>query len=71
MMNIKQAKQIGERMRNLRLEKEWTQVELAKKAGINSNYYAKLERGEKKVSHEYLIKIAKAFGVSTNDISPE
>jgi len=68
-MNIKQAKQIGEKMRKFRLEKEWTQVELAKKAGINSNYYAKLERGEKKVSHEYLTKIAKAFGVGIEDIS--
>ena len=37
---------VGEAIRRARQERGWTQVELAEKAGLSSNYVARLERGE-------------------------
>lgn len=42
-----------------------TQAEVAKKAGIHVNYYARIERGEKIEPRGYIINnIAKALGVN-------
>lgn len=40
-----------------------SQVELAKKAGINANYYARIERGEVVARGDILNKIAKALEI--------
>jgi len=37
---------VGEAIRAARMERGWTQVELAESAGLSSNYVARLERGE-------------------------
>lgn len=37
---------VGEAIRRARQERGWTQVELAEKADLSSNYVARLERGE-------------------------
>jgi len=69
-MSDKTTKQIAVQLRKARLQNGLTQVELAKKAGINSNYYAKLERAEIKPSIETLEKIIKALGLKSSDIFP-
>jgi transcriptional regulator with XRE-family HTH domain len=66
----KTSKQIAEKLKQVRLQKGLTQVELANKAGINDNYYAKVERGELKPSVETLEKIIKALGVRSSAIFP-
>jgi len=66
----KTSKQIASKLKQIRLEKDLTQVELAKKAAMNSNYYSKIERSDLKPSIETLEKIIKALGVKSSDVFP-
>lgn len=59
---------IGKSLRKLRKEKGLTQVELAKKVGISSNYYARIERDEENPSLEVFKDIAKALKVKSSEI---
>jgi len=47
-----------------------SQADVADKAGINSNYYSKIERSDLKPSIDVLGKIAKALKVKSSDIFP-
>ncbi len=69
-MTDKTSQQIARRLKQVRHQKNLTQLQLAEKAGINSNYYSKIERGELKPSVETLEKIIKALGVKSSDILP-
>lgn len=42
---------------------------LAVAAGVNTNYYERIERGEENPSFEKLNKIMKAFGIKSLDVS--
>ncbi len=57
---------VGERIRNARQERGWTQVELADAAGLSSNYVARLERGELGPSLFVACKLAEAFGLNVD-----
>lgn len=69
-MNNSYAIELGNNLKGVRLKKNFTQIEVAEKAEINSNYYAKVERGEVKVSMELVSKIAKVLGVKLEEIKP-
>lgn len=69
-MSTKTTQQIGRNLRNIRDSKGMTQAEVAKKAGTNLNYYAKLERGETAASIKMLEKIVKALGSRSSDVLP-
>ena len=43
-------KQFGARVKELRLEKKWSQQELADEAGFHKNYIGMIERGERNIS---------------------
>lgn len=58
------------KIKELRKQKGFTQEALAKKAGISSNYFAKIERGTINTSVEKANKIAKALGVAVSEIFP-
>ena len=62
------SKKIAQNIKKARLEKGLTQETLAKKAGINSNYYAKVERGEINPSLETISKILKALDIKSSDV---
>lgn len=47
-----------------------TQGEVAKQAGTEPNYYAKLERGESIPSLKMLEKIVKVLGIKSSDVLP-
>lgn len=64
------TKKIGKKLREIRLARNLTQAELAELADLNSNYYAKIERGEVKPAPEAYEKIAKALEVTAADIFP-
>lgn len=64
------TKATAERIKEIRHDLKLTQKKLAAKAGINDNYYAKVERGLIKPSAEIYAKIAKALGVKSSDIFP-
>lgn len=59
---------IGKNLKKIRKEKQLTQVELAEKASISSNYYARIERDEENPSLEVLKDIAKALKVKSSEI---
>jgi DNA-binding XRE family transcriptional regulator len=51
-----------------RLKKELTQLEVAVKAGIHPNTYAKIERGLQEPSFPTIKKICKVLDLDINDI---
>lgn len=59
---------IGKNLKRLRKDKKITQVQLAYKAGISSNYYARIERDEENPSLEILKEISKALKVKSSEI---
>lgn len=67
-MTDKVIKQIANNLRQLRKARGLTQIELAEKAKINSNYYSKVERGELKPSADIYAKIAKGLGVKLDQL---
>jgi transcriptional regulator with XRE-family HTH domain len=69
-MTDKTTQLIAARLKSTRLQKGLSQIKLAQKAGINDNYYAKIERGEIKPSVETIEKIVTALGVKSSDIFP-
>lgn len=62
------TQKIADRLKELRLARELTQADLAHKAGINSNTYAKIERGEQAATVIMLNTIASALGVELEEI---
>jgi XRE family transcriptional regulator, regulator of sulfur utilization len=61
------ARKIGERIRQLRKEKGFSQEELAEKADVHFTYIGQLERGEKNASIDTLERITKCLGISLED----
>jgi len=56
-------KELGERIRKTREDSNLTQLEVATKAGIDVNYYARIERGLGNPSFEKLHDIAKVLNI--------
>jgi len=69
-MATKLSKDIGVKIQAARRRSNLTQAEVAKSAGTNTNYYAKLERGEAVPSLKMLEKVVKALGVKSSDVLP-
>jgi len=69
-MTDKTTKEISEKLKQARLAKGLTQFELADKAGIHSNTYAKIERAERYPSIDTLEKLVKVLGIKSSDIFP-
>ena len=69
-INDTNKKEFGEKLRKIREEKGMTQAEVAKAAGINTNYYAVIERGEVNPTYEKIESIVKALKVKSSDILP-
>jgi transcriptional regulator with XRE-family HTH domain len=59
---------LGERIRQLRQERGWRQIDLAEEAGIHENYVSDLEQGNKEVCLRTLQAIAKAFDLTVADL---
>lgn len=61
---------IGRQLQIARQKKGFTQAEVAKHAGTNTNYYAKLERGEAVPSLKMLEKVVKVLGIKSSEVLP-
>jgi transcriptional regulator with XRE-family HTH domain len=57
---------LGERIKELRKEKDMTQSELSILLEVDSSLISKWELGKKRPVYEDLIKMAKYFGVTTD-----
>lgn len=53
-------------MKELRLERGWTQKEVAEKIGVTKSTVNLLESGLRKPSYEVLVKLEALFGVTHN-----
>ena len=63
-----QLKQIGERLRGLRDVLDLSAQEVADTCGIDLDKYERIERGEVDITISNLMKIAKKYGVSTEEL---
>ncbi|REK64803.1 MULTISPECIES: helix-turn-helix domain-containing protein [Cohnella] len=61
-------KLIGERIRNYRKEKGWSQEELAHIANLHATYIGQLERGEKNATLESVEKVANALEIPLENL---
>lgn len=61
---------VAKRIKAIRLEKGMTQSDVAAKADLNTNHYAKVERAEIRPTIETYERIAKALKSKAADIFP-
>ena len=57
---------LGQRLKELRLEKGWTQKEMAEKLGLNSVTYLHYEKGQREPPLSLLADMATFFEVSVD-----
>ena len=62
-METKTTKAIGNKLKIAREKAKLTQAEVAKKAGINANYYSRIERGEEQAALDTLDILSKVLKV--------
>ena len=58
---------LGEKPRKFREQAGFTQSEVATRAGLSGNYYARVERGEENPSFEKLESIKDALNIKSLD----
>lgn len=59
---------LGERIRQLRLERNWRQIDLAEETGMHENYVSDLENGRKEICIRMLHTVAKAFDMTMAEL---
>jgi len=67
---MKAKEKLGENIRKVRTKADWTQQQVADRAGMHVNYYARIERGEENPSFETLEKIMKALKIKSKEVMP-
>lgn len=60
-MDSTERSKFGEQIRQLRLAKNWSQEELAVRAGLHSTYIGGIERGQRNLGFDNIIKLASAL----------
>ncbi len=65
------AVSFGVIIRRLREQRQWTLVELGRKADMNPTYLGFLERGDNSPTLDTVILLAKVLGVEASDILRE
>lgn len=58
----------GARIRELRKNRGWRQLDLAEQAGISENYVSELELGQKEVCLRTIDLLSKALGIPIEDV---
>lgn len=61
-------RKFGNRIRELRNEKEWSQETLADKTGFHRTYIGMIERGERNLSLKNVEVFARSFGLSISEL---
>ncbi len=57
----------GNRVRELRKERNWSQEKLAENSGLHPNYIGMVERGERNPSLLNIVKIASTFELDLSE----
>jgi transcriptional regulator with XRE-family HTH domain len=61
-------KLFGNRIKQLRIEKKWSQQELADETGFHKNYIGMVERGERNIALKNIEPLAKIFNLSISEL---
>ena len=59
---------VGEKLRNLRERQGLTSRELGTVLGVSNSYIIRIENGKKRPSIDLVVKIARFFNVSTDQL---
>ena len=59
---------LGLRIRELRMARNWRQIDLAEEAGINENYISDLEIGKKEICLRTIQALAAAFDLTLAEL---
>jgi len=59
---------LGERIRFLRKDKNMSQERLGELAGLHTNYIGSIERGEKNVTIESLVKVTRGLDITLDEL---
>jgi len=61
-------RRLAQKLRMLRLIKDWSQEDLAGASGLHRTYISSIERGERNVGLDNLEKLADAFGLTVDEL---
>ena len=70
-MSLSARECLAKRVRELRLERGWSQDKLAAAAGLHRTYIGPVERAEHSITVDSVEKIAKAFRVPIEELFKE
>jgi transcriptional regulator with XRE-family HTH domain len=59
---------LGERIRKLRKQKGWRQIDLAEQSGVHEVHISDLERGAREAGLRTILAIAQALDVKLSDL---
>jgi transcriptional regulator with XRE-family HTH domain len=59
---------LGTRIRKLRKEKGWRQIDLAQHSGVHEVHISDIERGAREVCLNNLVALSKALGIPVSDL---
>ncbi len=69
MPNLRGIERFGEKLRTLRVRREMTLKELANELGLTAHgYISELEAGKKVTTAEFVLNVARLFGVTTDEL---
>ena len=67
-MVAKASVRLGQRIRKLRKEKGWRQIDLAEQAGVHEVHISDIERGAREICLNTLVALAGGLGVSVSEL---
>ena len=59
---------VGQRIKELRLAKGWSQEEFADRAGVHRTYIGSAENGARNLTIQVLAMFARTFGISVSEL---
>lgn len=59
---------LGQRIRDLRLERNWSQEELAKRSGLHRTYISSVEQGKRNLAALNLRGLARAYRINLAEL---
>ena len=62
------AKKLGENLKKMRIKKDISQIELARLLGVDRSFVSNIENGKNNPTLSTITSLAKALGVSTNEL---
>ena len=68
MSTLKAHKRIGDNIRRFRKKRGMTQERLAEKADLHPVYVSQVERADRAVTIDVLLRITKALGIKLRDV---